>query len=172
MRNPWKKYIARAKYLALHVKYHGFEVTEQEISRRVLNGLLPAYAPNQRNSELKTYFSLSDLESGLGWPRPRGRPQRELGRHPAKAGGAGDVETAMAVDAESATVKVAAESVATTAVSTAAPLRVARASSAAPAILATGAAKEVPAVSAATSPKAARTAFRGMWTSRLCFRCG
>ena len=34
-----KEYIARAKSLALNVHYHDIEVNEQEISRRVLNGL-------------------------------------------------------------------------------------------------------------------------------------
>ena len=57
-----KQYIARAKPLTLNVKYHGIEVPEQEISRRVLNGLPPAYAPEKRNFALKTDFSLSDLE--------------------------------------------------------------------------------------------------------------
>ena len=36
-----KEYIARAKSLALNVKYHDIEVSGQEISRRVLNGLPP-----------------------------------------------------------------------------------------------------------------------------------
>ena len=36
-----KEYIARAKSLALNVKYYGTEVTEQEISRRALSGLPP-----------------------------------------------------------------------------------------------------------------------------------
>ena len=36
-----KEYIARAKSLALSVQYHDIEVSEQEISRRVLNGLPP-----------------------------------------------------------------------------------------------------------------------------------
>ena len=60
-----KEYIARAKYLALNVQYHDIELTEQEISRRVLDGLPPAYAPEKRNFALKTDFSLSDLEGGL-----------------------------------------------------------------------------------------------------------
>ena len=34
-----KEYIARAKSLALNVKYHDIEVTDQEISRQVLNYL-------------------------------------------------------------------------------------------------------------------------------------
>ena len=34
-----KEYIARAKSLALNVLYHDIEVNEQEIGRRVLNGL-------------------------------------------------------------------------------------------------------------------------------------
>ena len=35
------------------------------MSRRVLNGLLPAHAPEKRNFALKTDFSLGDLEGGL-----------------------------------------------------------------------------------------------------------
>ena len=49
-----KEYIARAKSLALNVQYHDVEVTDQEISRRVLNGLPPSYAPEKRNFALKT----------------------------------------------------------------------------------------------------------------------
>ena len=60
-----KEYIARAKSLALNVQYHDVEVTDQEISRRVLNGLPPSYAPEKRNFALKTDFSLADLEGGL-----------------------------------------------------------------------------------------------------------
>ena len=60
-----KEYIARAKSLALNVTYHDIEVTEQEISRRVLNGLPPSYAPEKRNFALKTDSSLADLEGGL-----------------------------------------------------------------------------------------------------------
>ena len=60
-----KEYIARAKSLALNVTYHDIEVTEQEISRRVLNGLPPSYAPEKRNFALKPDFSLADLEGGL-----------------------------------------------------------------------------------------------------------
>ena len=60
-----KEYIARAKSLALNVQYHDVEVTDQEISRRVLNGLPPSYAPEKRNFALKTEFSLADLEGGL-----------------------------------------------------------------------------------------------------------
>ena len=62
---PMKEYIARAKSLALIVKYHDVEVTDQEISRRVLNGLPPLYAPVKRNFALKTDFSLAELEGGL-----------------------------------------------------------------------------------------------------------
>ena len=36
-----KEYIARAKSRALNVQYHDIEVSDQEISRRVLNGLPP-----------------------------------------------------------------------------------------------------------------------------------
>ena len=54
-----KEYIAPAKSLALKIKYHDVEVTDQEISRRLLNGLLPLYAPEKRNFVLKTDFSLA-----------------------------------------------------------------------------------------------------------------
>ena len=54
-----KEHIARAKSLALNVQYHDVEVTDQEISRRVLNGLPPPYAPEKRNFALKTDFSLA-----------------------------------------------------------------------------------------------------------------
>ena len=60
-----KEYVARAKSLALNVQYHDIEVSEQEISRRVLNGLPPSYAPEKRNFALKTEFSLAELASGL-----------------------------------------------------------------------------------------------------------
>ena len=60
-----KECIARTKSLALNVKYHDIEVTEQEISRRVLNGLPPSYAPDKRNFALKRDFSLAELEGGL-----------------------------------------------------------------------------------------------------------
>ena len=60
-----KEYIARAKSLALNVQYHDVEVTDQEISRRVLNGLPPPYAPEKRNFALKTDFSLAELEGGV-----------------------------------------------------------------------------------------------------------
>ena len=60
-----KEYIARVKSLALNVKYHDIEVTEQEISRRVSNGLPPSYAPEKINFALKTDFSLAELEGGL-----------------------------------------------------------------------------------------------------------
>ena len=60
-----KEYIARAKSLALNVKYEGIEVSEQEISRRVLNGSPPSYAPEKRNLALKTDFSLAELVGGL-----------------------------------------------------------------------------------------------------------
>ena len=60
-----KEYIAHAKSLALNVEYHDVEVTDQEISRRVLNGLPPPCAPEKRNFALKTDFSLAELEGGL-----------------------------------------------------------------------------------------------------------
>ena len=60
-----KECIARAKSLALNVQYHDVEVSQQEISRRVLNGLPPSYAPEKRNFALKTDFSQAELEGGL-----------------------------------------------------------------------------------------------------------
>ena len=60
-----KEYIARAKYLALNMKYHDVEVTDQEISRRILNGLPPSYTPEKRHFASKTDFSLAELEGGL-----------------------------------------------------------------------------------------------------------
>ena len=60
-----KEYIARTKSLDLNVQYYDVEVTDQEISRRVLNGLPPPYAPEKRNFALKTDFSLTELEGGL-----------------------------------------------------------------------------------------------------------
>ena len=60
-----KEYIARAKLLVLNVQYHNIEVSDQEISRRVLNRLPPSYAPEKRNFALKTDFSLAELEGGL-----------------------------------------------------------------------------------------------------------
>ena len=53
------------KFLDLNVHYHDIEVTEEEISRQVLNGLPPAYAPEKRNFALRIYFSLGDLDGGL-----------------------------------------------------------------------------------------------------------
>ena len=44
-----KEYIAGAKSLALNVQYHDTKVNEQEISRRVLDGLPSSYAPEKRN---------------------------------------------------------------------------------------------------------------------------
>ena len=62
---PMKEYIACAKSLALIVQYHDIEVSEQEISRRVLNGLSPSKAPEKRSFALKTDFTLTKLEGGL-----------------------------------------------------------------------------------------------------------
>ena len=62
-----EKYIARAKSLALKVQYHDADVTDQEISRRVLNGLSPPYAPEKRSFENR-FFS---RRTG-GWSRSRG----------------------------------------------------------------------------------------------------
>ena len=60
-----KEYIACAKSLVLNIKYHDIEVTEQEISRRVLNGLPPSYPPEKMSFSLKTNFSLAELVGGL-----------------------------------------------------------------------------------------------------------
>ena len=60
-----KEYIARAKSLALNVKYHDIEVTDQEISRRVLDGLPPSYAPEKINFALKTDLYLTELKDDL-----------------------------------------------------------------------------------------------------------
>ena len=60
-----KKYIAPAKSLAVNVQYHDVEVTDQETSRRILNGVPPPYAPEKRKYALKTDFSLAELECGL-----------------------------------------------------------------------------------------------------------
>ena len=56
-----KEYIARAKSLALNIKYHNVEVTDQEISRRVLNGLPPSYAPEKTNSAADLFTVTSTL---------------------------------------------------------------------------------------------------------------
>ena len=60
-----KEYIARAESLALNVQHHDVEVTDQEISRRALNCLPSPYAPEKINFDLKTDFSLAELEGGL-----------------------------------------------------------------------------------------------------------
>ena len=60
-----KDYIARAKSRALNVQYHDIEMSEQEISRRVLNGLSPSYAPEKRILALRTDCSLAELVGGL-----------------------------------------------------------------------------------------------------------
>ena len=60
-----KEYIARAKSLALNVKCHDVEIIDQEISRRVLNGLPLWYAPEKRNFASRTHFCLAELEGGL-----------------------------------------------------------------------------------------------------------
>ena len=42
-----KEYITCAKSLALNVQYHDIEFNEQQISRRVLNGLPPHMLPRK-----------------------------------------------------------------------------------------------------------------------------
>ena len=100
------------------MKCRGIEITEQEISRRALNSLPPAYAPEKQNFALKIYFSYGDLESGPVWVE---EPNRSLDgtngsralaadfkqEAAARAGRVRDVEAAMVVDAASATVEVA-----------------------------------------------------------------
>ena len=63
-------YLARAKSLALNVKYHGVETTEQKISRRVLNGLPPEYALEKQNVAL-TSRSTTGGGSGMSQICPR-----------------------------------------------------------------------------------------------------
>ena len=60
-----REYIGRAKSLASKVRYHGVEVSDHEISRRILNGLPSSFALEKRNFALRTDFSLADLEGGL-----------------------------------------------------------------------------------------------------------
>ena len=72
-----KEYIARAKSLALSIKYHDIEVTEQEISRRVMNGLPPLVCSREDKLCVENKFQSS--RAG-GWSRSRGGAQQELGR--------------------------------------------------------------------------------------------
>ena len=72
-----KEYIARAKSLALNIKYHDIEVTEQEISRRVMNGLPPLVCSREDKLCVENKFQPS--RAG-GWSRSRGGAQQELGR--------------------------------------------------------------------------------------------
>ena len=82
-----KEYIARAKSLALDIKYHDVEVIDHEISRRLLNGLPPSYAPEKRNVALKTDFSLAELEGGLDRVEELNRsPDGTDGNHALAAG--------------------------------------------------------------------------------------
>ena len=60
-----KEYIARAKCLAINVQYYGIEVSDQEISRRLLNGLPSTYAREKRSFALRTDYGLGDLAGGL-----------------------------------------------------------------------------------------------------------
>ena len=110
--------MAREKCLALNVKCCGIEITEQEISRRALNSLSPAYAPEKQSFALKTDFSYVNLESGLvcveelnrSSDGTKGSHALAAGFKPeaaARAGRVWDVEAAMVVDAASATVEVA-----------------------------------------------------------------
>ena len=64
-----KEYIARAKSLALNVQYHDVEVTDQEISRRVLNGLPPPVCSREEKLCVENRFFSS--RTG-GWSRSRG----------------------------------------------------------------------------------------------------
>ena len=60
-----EEYITRAKHLAINARYCGMEVSDEEIGRRVSNGLPSAYAPRKRNFNSRTYFSWGDPEGGL-----------------------------------------------------------------------------------------------------------
>ena len=60
-----REYIGRAKSFASNVRYYGVEVSDHEISRRILNGLPSSFALEKRNFALRTDFSLADLEGGL-----------------------------------------------------------------------------------------------------------
>ena len=64
-----KEYIARAKSLALNVKYHDVEVTDQEISRRVLNSLPPLVC--SRGDKLCFKYRFFSSRTG-GWSSSRG----------------------------------------------------------------------------------------------------
>ena len=63
------EYIARAKSLALNVQYHGVEVADQEISRRVLNGLPPPICPREEKFCVENRFFSSPTG---GWSCSRG----------------------------------------------------------------------------------------------------
>ena len=67
------EYLAREKSLALNVKYHGIEITEQEISRRALNSLPPADAPEKHNFALKTaYIWATGRVASFAWKSSTG----------------------------------------------------------------------------------------------------
>ena len=109
-----KHYIARAMSLALSVQYNDMEVTEQELSPRVLNGLTPAYAPAKQNFALRTDFSLGSLEGGLVRVEELNRSSDGTdGSHAlaadfkARSGRQSGGRAAMAADTASATIKVA-----------------------------------------------------------------
>ena len=72
-----KEYIARAKSLALNIKYHNIEVPEQEISRRVMNVLPPLVCSREDKLCVENKFQSS--RAG-GWSCSRGGAQQELGR--------------------------------------------------------------------------------------------
>ena len=54
-----KEYIARAKSLALNIKYDHVEITDHEISHRVLNGLPPLVCSREEKSCFEDIFFYS-----------------------------------------------------------------------------------------------------------------
>ena len=67
------EYLYREKSLARNVKCHGIEITEQEISRRALNSLPPADAPEKQNFALKTaYIWATWRVASFAWKRSTG----------------------------------------------------------------------------------------------------
>ena len=64
-----KEYIARAKLLALNVQYHDVEITDQEISRRVLNDFPPPVCSREEKCCVENRFFSS--RTG-GWSRSGG----------------------------------------------------------------------------------------------------
>ena len=60
-----REYVARAKGLARAVEYHGVDVAEEKICRRILNGLPSSMHFVREVFALKCQFSLAELEQAL-----------------------------------------------------------------------------------------------------------